>query len=80
MDVKELTTRIQRVDDDLQATSVVAASASEYLDRATSDYNKPTNVEYETIVTPNPTPSKPTGPLSPDPQQRPPLEMTRPEY
>ena len=77
MDVKELTTRIQSVDNDLQATSIVATYTTEYLDRKASDYYKPTNVEYETIVTPSPTPSKPTGPLSPEPHQRPPLEVAR---
>ena len=77
MDVKELTTRIQSVDNDLQATSIVATSASEFLDKVRSDYHKPTNVEYETIVTPSPTPSKLTCPMSPEPHQRPPLEVAR---
>ena len=79
MDVKGLATRVQRMDEDLQATSKVAATTSEYLDKATEDYNKPNIVEYETIVTPTQTPKKQEGTGTLDTRQRPPLGVARKE-
>ena len=60
LDVKGLQTKVQNLDEDLQATSVVAASTSGYLEKATEDYSPPEGVDYENVITPSSTPAKPS--------------------
>lgn len=73
MDVKGLANRVHQIDQDLRASSEVAASASDYLVKATSDYVRPSGVEFETIVTPNQTPEKTGGGVHQQEQPSPPL-------
>ena len=56
MDVKGLQCKVLSTDEDLKATSEVAASTSEYLDKANQDYKMPERVDYENVITPSNTP------------------------
>ena len=58
LDLDGIKHKLNTIDMDLQATGEVAASASGYLARATNDYKAPESVEYETIVSPEATPSR----------------------
>ena len=58
LDVDGIKNKLHTIDMDLQATGEVAYTTSQYLSKATDDYKVPDTVEYETIVTPEPTPSK----------------------
>ena len=58
LDVDGIKNKLHTLDMDLQATGEVAYTTSQYLSKATEDYKAPDTVEYETIVSPEPTPSK----------------------
>ena len=50
LDLEGIKHRIYTMDMDLRATGEVAASATDYLARATNDYKSPDSVEYEPIT------------------------------
>ena len=58
LDVRGLQNMVLTMDAHLNATSEVAASTSDYLDRVAADYSRPENVDYENVVTPTSTPAK----------------------
>ena len=77
LDVQGLQNRAASIDEDLKATSEVAALTSEYLDKGAHDYKQPDTVEYKNLVTQDNTPAKQDQAMTQHNESSPPLGMAR---